>query len=438
MIGPSTVSGATNPVARSAPIKVVVVAELIERNAVSIDQDPRAAAAEALQGPTIDFVGVDFFAKGRIAANAVGRVIFRSGRAEGSGLLVAPGVFPTNHHVINTVDKAALMCVEFDYEAADAGRSMPVTRFAFDPATCFVTHPVAGLDFTLIVLGQRLDGSKDIEAFVYLPLSDAGDKHMLGEIANIIQHPNGGLKQVVVRENNLVARDGTHEVLHYFADTEKGSSGSPVCNNRWEAIALHHWGEPWLELNDADCKRLRRDVNEGIRISAIVNFLRKNANSLNAAPREVVLRLLSLWKKNERGGPMTPQPERREAETVVGSGARPVVMTTHADGAVSWSLPIEITVRVPLLDGSRLLQNDAADAKPFVFDQSVDTSAEARRPAWESEDFGDRGGYEPGFLPGFILPVPSFDGVNYRLALDRHAAGDDDAHELRYHHFSIF
>jgi endonuclease G, mitochondrial len=69
--------------------------------------------------------------------------------------------------------------------------------------------------------------------------------HSLGEVANIVQHPDGRLKEVVLRENRLVARLDT--VLHYVADTEPGSSGSPVFNNQWQAIALHHWGGPWRQ-----------------------------------------------------------------------------------------------------------------------------------------------------------------------------------------------
>jgi hypothetical protein len=40
---------------------------------------------------------------------------------------------------------------------------------------------------------------------------------MLGEIANIIQHPRGRYKEAVLRENRLVARDETVQVLHYIA-----------------------------------------------------------------------------------------------------------------------------------------------------------------------------------------------------------------------------
>ncbi len=159
----------------------------------------------------------------------------------------------------------------------------------------------------MIAIGKRVSGTKSLEAFGYLPLSDAADKHMLGEIANIIQHPQGQFKQIVLRENNLVARDETNEVLHYIADTEKGSSGSPVCNNDWEPIALHHWGGPGLELFSINGQPLRRDINEGIRISAIVRALRERAPRLDPIPSAAVTDLLALWNETPKRGPVAPE-----------------------------------------------------------------------------------------------------------------------------------
>ncbi len=53
------------------------VAEVVTSNASLIDAGTmKMKGAEAAQGPTIDFVGIEFLARGRLAANTVGRVVF--------------------------------------------------------------------------------------------------------------------------------------------------------------------------------------------------------------------------------------------------------------------------------------------------------------------------------------------------------------------------
>jgi endonuclease G len=61
----------------------------------------------------------------------------------------------------------------------------------------------------------------------------------------------------------------------------------------------------------------------------------------------------------------------------------------------------------------------------------------AERGRARSEDFSDRGGYEPGFIPGFDVSLPDVSGVGYRIARNQQSTGEDDRFELRYHHFSV-
>ena len=62
--------------------------------------------------------------------------------------------------------------------------------------------------------------------------------------------------------------------IRYTADTEGGSSGSPVFNNQWNLVALHHAG--WSGSDGSA-------TNEGIRIASIVDFLdAKNENESNS------------------------------------------------------------------------------------------------------------------------------------------------------------
>ena len=83
-----------------------------------------------------------------------------------------------------------------------------------------------------------------------------------------MQHPRGEKKQVALRENRIV--DIPERFLHYSADTEPGSSGSLVFNDQWEAVALHHASVPAPERRE-----LGGFVNEGVRISRIIKFIKE-------------------------------------------------------------------------------------------------------------------------------------------------------------------
>lgn len=79
-------------------------------------------------------------------------------------------------------------------------------------------------------------------------------------------------------------------MLWYATDTQGGSSGSPVFNNDWLLVALHHSGVPetrdgkWQTIDGRDYDptrdgedRVKWIANEGIRISRIVETLQADA-----------------------------------------------------------------------------------------------------------------------------------------------------------------
>lgn len=396
----------------------------------------KPAGPEAIQGSTLDFVGVAFLERGRRAADAVGRVAFLNEMPQGTGFLVGPSLFLTNHHVIPTPQDAARFQIQFDYERDRLNELRMPTSYLLDPTLCFVTDGIDGLDYTLVGIGERRRGPRLLDEFGFLVLSNAGDKHMLGEIANLVQHPDGRFKELVLRENHLVARDETLHVLHYVADTEQGSSGSPVFNNEWEPIALHHWGGPWHEVMGTDGQPLAREINEGIRISAIVDDLEKRLDTFDAASRATVSKLLDTWQEAGRlklqPAPSGGSEAEGQAPKQAGKAERPVEDAArsrlNADGSVTWTFPIEINVRAPLAAATV-----AGGASPA----GGDRGPRAEAASWKTENFDDRGGYEPGFIPGFVLPLPNHAGAPGRAAQNQLAKPGDDPFELRYHHFSV-
>jgi V8-like Glu-specific endopeptidase len=88
--------------------------------------------------------------------------------------------------------------------------------------------------------------------------------------AYIIGHPRGwSTPQISLHDNRMLDYDETY--VHYRSPTDPGSSGSPVFDNEWRLIGVHHAGS-------SSMARLRGkggvyQANEAIRISAIIDRL---------------------------------------------------------------------------------------------------------------------------------------------------------------------
>ena len=85
----------------------------------------------------------------------------------------------------------------------------------------------------------------------------------------VIGHPKGGGLSISLNDNLFLDCDDC--LLHYRAPTEGGSSGSPVFNQQWDLIGLHHAGGTAM-------RRLRGQegtyaANEGIWIQRIIKEL---------------------------------------------------------------------------------------------------------------------------------------------------------------------
>ncbi len=85
---------------------------------------------------------------------------------------------------------------------------------------------------------------------------------------NIIQHPRGRRKEVAL-QRNTITNIYTNRI-RYSTDTEPGSSGSPVFNNEWDLISIHHAAGEWDNTSGAWVS------NEGMRIDKIVADLRSH------------------------------------------------------------------------------------------------------------------------------------------------------------------
>lgn len=200
----------------------------------------------------------------------IGRVL-----GYGTGFLVSPSLLMTNHHVLAQADIARFSIAQFNYQIDTHLMPLPVKSFRLDPDRFFLADE--RLDFAIVAIEPETNDGARISDFGFLRLIAGTGKALKGEYVSIIQHPMGAPKAVAIRENRII--DCFEYYLHYETDTEPGSSGSPVFNDDWTVVALHHSGVP--DPNDKD----KYVANEGIRISSIMNFLEVEGEALDAGKR---------------------------------------------------------------------------------------------------------------------------------------------------------
>ncbi|MBT2511435.1 trypsin-like peptidase domain-containing protein [Streptomyces sp. ISL-98] len=272
----------------------VRAARLLDRQAVSAaaavesireEQLTAPAAYERILGLSKELQAWSFLPRGARAACTVARISARENGRElpiGTGFLVSPRLLMTNHHVLPDAASAQQCFLEFDAQVTIDNTPGVSTRLELDPGAFFVADE--RLDVALVLVRPASDNQPPGDVFGWNRLSAQLGKLVIGEPVNVIGHPMGRLKEIAVRDNALQVR--LDDFLHYRTDTEPGSSGSPVFNDQWEVVALHHSGVP---EKDEQGRTLRKDgkvwqpgdgddatawvANEGVRISSILKHL---------------------------------------------------------------------------------------------------------------------------------------------------------------------
>jgi endonuclease G, mitochondrial len=400
-----------------------------------IDRKSNAASRlEKMVGVSLDYVPVAYLDRARLAAGAVARVVDTDRRAIGTGTMVSPQLLLTNNHVLPDPATAAQRLAQFDYELAIDGTPHVPSEFKVDAEAFFWTSPVKRLDATLVAIGTTVSGSRALSEFRYCPLSGAGDKHAYGDFVTVVQHPDGDYKQVALRENRLIGRGKGGTTLHYSADTEPGSSGSPVFNDQFDFIALHHVGGVSNETHLEDGSAVPPDSNEGIRLSAIVKELRDVLDDLPERYRAILAAALD--------PPMQGPVELATGPATISTGAAatnagPIRITTgpRASSSVGaeLSLPLRLLLEVPASPTATLA--DAAPAASGAATVAEPTGVVERNQPPDPK-YGKRRGYDPDFL-GISVPMPALSALLRKLAAIPEGETEEDGLVLRYLHFSL-
>ncbi|MCO4769630.1 MAG: trypsin-like peptidase domain-containing protein [Deltaproteobacteria bacterium] len=280
--------GVSHPAATSGPAPAAAMGSWTVDAA-----DARPENIEVQEATTVSetgFLDFAFLANGAAAGATVARVVTRrveSGQetgkgGTGSGFLLKPGLFLTNHHVVNArgarePDASAddleaqtkLMVVEFDVDSdtADGTKVLGGTLLAWHPRN--TRSRKDGLDFALVELtGPPLPDGSSRDALVR-EMRSADRPMKTTDAINCIQHPGGQEKQLALRSNQLQESGPT--ALRYYTNTEPGSSGSPLFDDDWRVVGLHRAA---IARDTSYQGKTRETLNVGTPIHEILESLR--------------------------------------------------------------------------------------------------------------------------------------------------------------------
>lgn len=390
---------------------------------------------------TRDLLGVDFLELAIAMARGIGRV--RCDNEYATGVLVGPRLMMTNNHVICETNLRAGWVVDMDYQENSSGQMLPVQTYKVAPDYFFYTSKA--LDYTIIGLENTSDKGVALSSYPWIKMLGDIGKLEVGDAINIIQHPNGGLKQIAFRENQVIALTTSQpDFLDYTTDTEPGSSGSGCFNDQWELVALHHSGvakhdvqgdllttqnQVWQQGQDPNT--IAWIGNEGVRISAIVKDL--SAATLTTVFRMLAQSILSQAPPNPIELARASQQSATPAlQPVPGNHPKEITMSS---GSVSFQLPLTITVSLgsPVQTGMDVTATPApAPITPVSADEAVTID-----PDWKA-----RPGYDPTFL-GKVdpIPLPVLSAAQLKTTVqvspEYRGKGDYAQYELRYWNYSV-
>jgi V8-like Glu-specific endopeptidase len=194
----------------------------------------------------------------------------------GTGFLVGPDLVMTNYHVakpfIQTPALAAKTKIRFDYRKMPDGVALyagnvyalsaekaVLAESAYDTldekknVPISTPFPTDKLDYALLQLaraagdepaGPRVEDAVPNETTTrgWLKYPEPAPELGANDALFIVQHPQARPMEIAFDSNAILEYDPNKVRIRYKTNTEKGSSGSPCFNHKWQWVALHHSG----------------------------------------------------------------------------------------------------------------------------------------------------------------------------------------------------
>ena len=248
--------------------------------------DPHAA--DRITGGS-NLYPASYLSKGLRAVNTVCRIHVGTpyGTVEryGTGLVVAPGLLLTNHHILADAEQAANSYALFQHEPDEGGQPLSSHTYRITPELFLTSRE---LDFSFATLSPHSAQGFALGHFGFAPLIDSSGKAVKGEKATIVHYGDGGRKEIALREAMIL---GVREnFIYYTTGTKYRSSGFPLFNDHWDVIGLHNMIVPHPTNRDSFL------ANQGIRISAIFAHLQQLDRQNHPVARAVLDQLQNAMK----------------------------------------------------------------------------------------------------------------------------------------------
>jgi hypothetical protein len=230
-----------------------------------------AAQLEKIFGTALP-VGYKHLMLGLQCAESVGKITDGSDEPWGTGFLLQGSlidpefgdgpVLVTNAHVCSPEPGVGKLLPGEAKAVFDVTKSVDGAQLVITGFECLWSSPPSVCDVTVL----RFTGPEPALKY-QLQVAATPQPVTEGAYVYVIGHPAGGGIKFSIRGNDLLAYDPEMFKVHYTAPTEGGSSGSPVFNQAWQLMAVHHAGDS--KMRRLDDPSATYQANEGITIKGI-------------------------------------------------------------------------------------------------------------------------------------------------------------------------